>query len=103
MTGYSQQMHDAVAAGDLQRPGVKLGAACIDAQIPVQVVAKWLGLSRQGVYCWFTGKTEVAKRHLDKVERITSVLLAAVDSGDLPAESLSVALDIVKRYRNKKS
>lgn len=102
-TKYSQKMYEVVAAGDMRRPGIKLGAACVDANIPVQVVAKWLGLSRQGVYYWFTGHTEVARRHLDKVERITSVLLAALDANELPAESLSVALDVVKKYRNKKS
>jgi hypothetical protein len=102
MSKYSQQIIDAVAKGDMKRPGVLLGAACIDAGIPVQVVAKWLGLSRQGVYFWFTGETEVAERNRTKVDKITSVLLAGLDAGELPAKDLATALEVVKKYRSKK-
>ena len=103
MAKYHKTTYDVVAAGDLTRPGVRLAAACIDAEIPVQVVAKWIGVSRQAVYYWLTGATDVARRHIDKVERITDVLLDALDANELPAEDLETALAVVKRYRSKKS
>lgn len=103
MAKYSKQITDAVAKGDMRKPGVLLGAACIDAGIPVQVVAKWLGLSRQGVYFWFTGVTDVAERNRPKVDTITKVLLAGLDAGELPAKDLATALEVVKKYRSMKS
>lgn len=102
MAKYSQHIFDIVAAGDMSRPGVKLGAACIDAHIPVQVVAKWLGVTRQGIYYWFTGVTDVATRHLPKVEKVTSVLIAALDAGALPAKDLPTALAVIQKYRSPK-
>ena len=103
MGRYSPQIYAAVAKGDQTRPGVKLGAACIDAQIPVQVVARWLGLTRQGVYYWFTGVTEVAERNREKVEKITNTLLRALDAGALPAENLEAALAVVEKYKRRTS
>lgn len=101
MAKYSDQLMAAVAAGDFKKLGVRLGAACIGAGIPVQVVARWLGMSRQGVYFWFLGETEVAERHKDKVEKIMRVLRAAMDAGALPAVNLETTLDVVAKYRSK--
>lgn len=99
MIEYSKKTYDAVRAGDIRRLGVQLGAACIDAQIPVQIVAKWVGASRQGVYNWFTGVNDVAPRHQQKVTRITEVLLRGLDDKKLPAIDLSTSLDIIAQYR----
>ena len=99
MAKYSQKVYEAVANGDLTKPGVKLGTACIDAQIPVQVVAKWMGLSRQGIYYWFMGVTDVAGRHRAKADQITQVLLAGLDDNKLPAVDLPTALEVIKQYR----
>lgn len=99
MAKYHQKTIDAIAIADQNRPGVYLGAVCIDAQIPVQVVAKWMGITRQGVYYWFTGANEVAEHHLPKVERVTQVLVAALAARDLPAKDLPTALAIVKQYK----
>lgn len=99
MAKYSKELYEAVANGDMRKAGVRLGAACIDAQIPVQVVAKWLKVTRQAVYFWFAGVTEVAARHAPKVDRITKVLLAALDAEELPAKDLPTALEIVNKYK----
>ena len=99
MAKYQQKTIDAIAKADQTRPGVFLAAMCIEAQIPVQVVAKWLGITRQGVYYWFTGANEVAEHHLPKVERITQVLVSALAAHDLPAKDLPTALTIVKQYK----
>ena len=97
--GYSQKLYDTVAAADMSLLGVQLGAACIDANIPVRIVAAWLDVSRQGVYLWFTGMTDIAEKHRDTVQEIIEILLAALESGDLPAKKLSQALAVIDRYR----
>lgn len=99
MAKYSQRIYDAVSAADMSMLGVQFGAACIDAGIPVQVVARWMGLTRQGVYYWFTGVTDVADKHREKVARITRIIIRALDDGALPAEDLPAALAAVKKYR----
>jgi len=101
MTGYSNRMHTAVKLAPKGMLGVRMGAICIDAQIPVQVVARWMGVTRQGVYFWFTGETEVAERHQKKVERIIQVLTLALDERALPAKNLEESLRVVDKYRAK--
>ena len=96
---YSKKMYRAVSEADRHLPGVKLACVCIDAQIPVQVVAKWLGVTRQGIYYWFTGKTGVDEKHFQKIAKIVRVLTAAVDDFKLPAKDLATALAVVKTYR----
>lgn len=102
MARYSKKMYDLVAAADMDLLGVQFGAACIDAQIPVQVVARWLGVTRQGVYYWFTGVTEVAEKHRAKIGGIQQVLLNALNDEALPVDDLVEALQIIKKYRGVK-
>jgi hypothetical protein len=99
MAKYHKAVYDRVAAADMSKPGVRLAAACIDAQIPVQVVARWMGITRQGVYYWFFGETEVAEHNVKKVELITRVLVSAVDDNALPVKDLATAMNIVKKYK----
>ena len=101
MTGYSNRMYTAVKLAPKGRLGVRLGAVCIDAQIPVQIVAQWMGITRQGIYFWFIGETEVAERHHKKVERIIQVLTLALDEKALPAKDLAESLRVVVKYRAK--
>lgn len=97
--GYSKKVYDAIIAGDGRKPGVLLGQACVAADIPIQVVAGWLGASREGVYRWFLGQSGVSESRLPKMEHIARILQKAVKDGQLPAQDLSTALDIVKKYR----
>lgn len=99
MSGYSQKMYHAVADADRRLLGVQLGAACIDAEIPVQVAAQWFGVTRQGMYYWFTGETGIAEKHRIKTERIIRVLLAALDADALPAADLPTAMKVIKKYK----
>jgi predicted transcriptional regulator len=57
MRGYSQSI---VEANSEATPslGVSLGAVCIVLKYPVTKVAKELGVSRQAVYDWFSGKAK---------------------------------------------
>ena len=102
MIKYSKKTYAAVAKADMSLLGVQLGAACIDAEIPVQVVARWMGVSRQGVYYWFTGVTDIEAGKRVKVENIIATLLSALDAEELPAKDLFTALVVVKKYRRTK-
>lgn len=99
--GYSQKVYKAVAKADMRKLGVRLGAVCIDAAIPVQVIAKWTGTTRQGVYYWFFGQTEVAEEKRARIEQIVRILLRAVEDERLPAKTLAKAMDVVKEYRSR--
>ena len=100
MSKYSQKIQDVVREGDKKLLGVRLGLACIRAEIPVQVIAKWMSVTRQGVYYWFTGVTDIASKNHPKVEQIIRVLNAARDNKELPAATLEEAMRVVKRYRS---
>lgn len=97
--GYSKKVYKAVSKADMNKLGVRLGAVCIDAEIPVQVVAKWTGTTRQGVYYWFFGQTEVAEEKRPRVEQIIRTLLRAIKDEKLPAKTLAQAMEVVKQYR----
>ncbi len=56
MRGYSLHVADALRSADSELPWVKLGLICVDRGIPVDTVAKALGVSRQTVYSWFLGR-----------------------------------------------
>ena len=98
---YSQKIYDAVAKADRTKLGVQLGCVCIDAQIPVQAVAKWFKVSRQAIYYWFTGVTGIKPAHEERAYQIIEILNAAVDDEALPAESLEGALKVITKYKEK--
>ena len=60
MRGYSQNIVEANQAAT-KTLGVNLGAICISLKYPASQVAKQLGISRQTVYDWFSGKTKPHK------------------------------------------
>lgn len=99
MNRYAEKTFNAVKRADKHLLGVQLGAACIDAHIPVQIAAKWVGVTRQGLYYWFTGVTDIAERHRTKVEHIVKVLHLALEDEKLPAQDLETAMGIIKTYR----
>lgn len=103
MRKYSQAVYDAVSRSDRHKIGVRLGCACIDANIPVQVVAKWFGVTRQAVYFWFVGTTEVADDHHERMRSVINVLFRAVQDGALPVKDLRSTLEVVRQYREKQN
>ena len=54
-SGYSLRIQDANAKASRHKLGVRLGRLCIAQDIPVAVVAKCTGVTRQTVYNWFCG------------------------------------------------
>lgn len=69
--GYHTGFVRAVQSADLSSVGVQLGRICTKRNIPVMDVAEYLGVSRQAVYQWFTGK---AKPHPRTAERIRELV-----------------------------
>lgn len=53
--GYSLRIQEANAKASKHKLGVRLGRLCISQDIPVSVVAKCTGVTRQTVYNWFCG------------------------------------------------
>jgi hypothetical protein len=54
-SGYSLRIQEANAKASKHKLGVRLGRLCIAQDIPVAVVAKCTGVTRQTVYNWFCG------------------------------------------------
>ena len=61
MRGYTQTV---VEANQKAEPSlaVMLGTLCISTKYPVSQVAKELGVSRQTVYSWFSGRLNPTKK-----------------------------------------
>jgi DNA-binding XRE family transcriptional regulator len=57
MRGYTVALVKANRKAPKHLIGVELGAACIQADVPVAEVAKHFGVSRQAVYAWFCGRS----------------------------------------------
>jgi DNA-binding transcriptional regulator YiaG len=56
-----------VEQADQKLPGVQLGLTCIKLEIPAAQVAIHLGVSRQTVYSWFTGRFKPKADQLLKI------------------------------------
>lgn len=50
--------------------GVALGAVCISIKYPLVKVSKELGVSRQAVYDWFSGKTNPARAKEQQINEL---------------------------------
>lgn len=70
--GYSYSIVKTIQAADSKLPGVRLARVCLDSDISVAAVAEKLGVSRQTVYSWFTGRF---KPKLSEVSRIEDLIL----------------------------
>jgi hypothetical protein len=53
--GYSLRIQEANSKANRHNLGVRLGRLCIAQDIPVAVVARCTGVTRQTVYNWFCG------------------------------------------------
>lgn len=66
--GYSARLIALNKEADSKLLGVKLGRICIKQDIPVSTVAARLGVSRQTVYNWFMGETDLQDQSVDAVQ-----------------------------------
>lgn len=72
--GYSQQLVAANRQASKKSPGVALGRACIVADCPVSVAAKYLGVSRTTMYNWFVGASVPASKHFVRINELIQEL-----------------------------
>jgi hypothetical protein len=66
--GYSVRLIALNKKADSKLLGVRLGRVCIQQNIPVSTVASRLGVSRQTVYNWFMGETNLQDQSVDAVQ-----------------------------------
>lgn len=69
MIGYTLALVQAVKRAPKHKLGVRLGKACIDANIPISQVAKDFRVTRPTVYAWFTGKSNPNWRQEIAIEK----------------------------------
>lgn len=77
MQGYTIRIAEAINNADGSLIGVKLGRLCIKHDVPVSKVASYLGVTRQTVYYWFTGKSQPQASFADAVVRLTQEITNA--------------------------
>lgn len=65
--GYSQRLAEANRSSEVSSLGIRLGRLCIKHEVPVNAVAKNLGVSRSTIYNWFWGVTSPHVRHTDAI------------------------------------
>ncbi len=70
---YSQKIIDAVAAAP-KTPGNQLGRWAIHLDFPVTKIAYALGVTRQTVYNWFIGKTDVFVAYQARVDFLLKIM-----------------------------
>lgn len=68
--GYSHRLVEANKAADDKSWGVILGRKCIELDIPVDVIARRMDVSRATIYNWFWGVTTPSKTHSEQIERL---------------------------------
>lgn len=77
---YSQKVINAVAATP-KSLGNQLGRWSIHHHVPVTLISKALGVSRQTVYNWFTG-TDVFVAYRERVELMLKILQTSKNADD---------------------
>ena len=75
--GYSARLIAANHRQDDSYLGVKLGRLAIALDIPVSTIAKTAGVSRQTVYNWFIGKTDVFVAYQERVDFLLKIMQAS--------------------------
>ena len=74
MQGYSLAIVDAIKRAPRNKLGVRLGRACVNANVSVIQVASDFNVSRNAVYAWFTGKSNPSWRIEEAVEQYITKL-----------------------------
>jgi DNA-binding XRE family transcriptional regulator len=74
MQGYTIRVAEAINSADGNLVGVQLGRLCIKHDISVSQVARDLGVTRQTVYSWFSGRSEPQVYYATSVRRMIEEL-----------------------------
>lgn len=87
---YSQDFRIAIEKLDPFDPGVALGLACIEANLPAKYVAPVLNVSRMTVHGWFRGNA-IRTKNKKMVEALTRIIREDMEKGILPAATVADA------------
>lgn len=100
-TKYSDELARAVFGAKSTSPlGMRLGKACVEAELPAVYVAQVLGVSRMTIHNWFRGG-EIRKSRTDKVLVLTQLIQEDTARGVLPAKTLADARDYLQEMCDK--
>lgn len=65
--GYDQLFVAQVMAAQPATPATELGRHCVTCNVPVEQVARDLGVTRMTVYAWFTGRRKPRPKKLEAI------------------------------------
>ncbi len=68
--GYSYTIVKAIQAADQALIGVRLAQVCVSRNLSAASVAADLGVSRQTVYSWFTGRFKPRQPEAARIEKL---------------------------------
>lgn len=74
MQGYTIRVAEAISNADGNLAGVRLGRLCLQHDVSVSKVANYIGVTRQTVYSWFTGKSQPQAEHETAVKELVAKL-----------------------------
>lgn len=97
---YSSTFISELKQSDPDIPGIALGLACVNANLPAKYVAIALGVSRMTVFSWFRGKP-IRIKNLHKVEVFTDLVESDTAKGILPAKTKAEAKAYLEDMVNK--
>lgn len=87
---YSQEFRLALQKLDPDNPGVALGLACVEANLPAKYVAPALNVSRMTIHGWFRGNA-IRSKNKKFVEAMIRIIKEDIEKGVLPAKSVADA------------
>jgi hypothetical protein len=69
MHGYTLLLADTIKRAPRNKLGVRLGRACLAANVSVVEVSDYFGVSRPTIYSWFTGRSNPRDRQEKAIEQ----------------------------------
>jgi transcriptional regulator with XRE-family HTH domain len=69
MHGYTITLASIIKRAPKNKIGVRLGRACVDANVSVIEVAEHFGVSRPTIYSWFTGRANPRMSQEEAIEQ----------------------------------
>jgi hypothetical protein len=92
---YSDKFILHLRQSDPDNPGIAMGLACVNANLPAKYVADALGVTRMTVFAWFRGN-RMRFNMLKKVETFTDLVESDTAKGILPARTRIEALNYLR-------
>lgn len=87
---YSEKLAGMLKAYSGDNLGMNLGAACVEANLPMTYVARFFGVTRPTMDTWFNGQVIKTKYHR-LIELLVMAIKTDMESGKLPAKTMKLA------------